>query len=161
MAKHTRRNRRRKQLQTKLPELHSRKLHTEMVFSICYEQRLRKNRNGRFDPLVFGGESTNSEKHPITKSILRLLFPIKFGFVFSLNVCAMIFTFFDCPSEGHMGKKVKPKRRLKKIFFVFFCPVSIYLLSWDKNLLNHDFHRRRLREIKIFTSNGTALPTTR
>ena len=31
----------------------------------------------------------------------------------------------------------------------FFCFLSCLncLLSWDKNLINHDFHRRRLQEV--------------
>ena len=49
-------------------------------------------------------------------------------------------------SKRH-GKKVKPNRRFKKNFLFLSCLNC--LLSWDKNLINHDFHRRRLREVKI------------
>ena len=49
-------------------------------------------------------------------------------------------------SKRH-GKKVKPNRRFKKNFLFLSCLNC--LLSWDKNLINHDFHRRRLREVKL------------
>ena len=44
-----------------------------------------------------------------------------------------------------MEKKRNQIVGLKRIFcFCLHC-----LLSWDKNLINHNFHRRRLREVKF------------
>ena len=50
-------------------------------------------------------------------------------------------------SRNVMGKKWNRIVGLKRIFCFLSCLNC--LLSWDKNLINHDFHRRRLREVKF------------
>ena len=48
----------------------------------------------------------------------------------------------------YMGKKWNQIVGLKRIFCFLSCLNC--LLSWDKNLINHDLHRRRLREVKFY-----------
>ena len=46
-------------------------------------------------------------------------------------------------------EKSEAKSSVKEEFFLFLSRLNC-LLSWDKNLINYDFHRRRLREVKLF-----------
>ena len=53
-------------------------------------------------------------------------------------------------SRNVMGKKWNQIVGIKRIFCFLSCLNC--LLSWDKNLINHDFHRQRLREVKFTLS---------
>ena len=99
------------------------------------------------------------EAFSLTVWMLWISFPYRLalshchGLFFVIWLGQFPFFFFDCPSEegAHScletsWEKVKLNHRLKKNF-LFFVPSQLFILSWDKNLINHDFHWWRLREV--------------
>ena len=67
------------------------------------------------------------------------------------------FFLFDCPSEegAHScletsWEKSETKSSVNKEFLLF--SLLNCLLSWDKNLINHDFHQRKLTRSQVYSS---------
>ena len=111
----------------------------------------------------------NLEAFSLTVWMFLISFPYRLalshchGLFFVIWLGQFPFFFFDCPSEegAHScfetsWEKSETKSSVKKIFLLLSrlnC-----LLSRDKNLINHDFHRRRLREVKFIQRSRKNFP---